>query len=134
MPIPARQCEHCGREFVPAKKSRRFCSKRCSNTAVTRGGAGVKLPGTFYDRHGERIKRERRERYANDHEYRARVLARAAARRAHPDAKPCEQCGEQRADRHHDDYGKPESVRWLCRGCHIREHAAAGPWGRRPGD
>lgn len=27
------KCEHCGAEFVPAKPSRRFCSKRCSNSS-----------------------------------------------------------------------------------------------------
>ena len=38
--------------------------------------------------------------------------------------------GAERADRHHDDYGKPESVRWLCRSCHVGHHARErGSWG-----
>ena len=127
MPDP-RPCEWCGEPFVPAKRTRRFCSKRCSNLGAPRHHA--KLPGTVYERHGERIKTERRERYATDPEYRARVLARVAGRRANPVPHPCERCGAEHADRHHDDYGRPEEVRWLCRSCHVREHVAErGSWG-----
>jgi hypothetical protein len=36
----------------------------------------------------------------------------------------CSECGTKaRLDGHHDDYAKPLSVRWLCRGCHQRWHA-----------
>ena len=36
--------------------------------------------------------------------------------------QPCEQCGEPKTDAHHDDYGQPLNVRWLCRKCHAQEH------------
>jgi len=36
--------------------------------------------------------------------------------------QPCEKCGEQKADAHHDDYSKPLDVRWLCRGHHSQYH------------
>lgn len=35
--------------------------------------------------------------------------------------KPCEVCGNPNVDAHHDDYGKPLEVRWLC----VRHHHAA---------
>lgn len=36
----------------------------------------------------------------------------------------CEQCGaSKKLDAHHDDYGKPLQVRWLCASCHRRWHA-----------
>jgi hypothetical protein len=121
------KCEYCGEEFKPAKRTRRFCSRRCSNLGAPRGN--TRLPGTFYERNAERIKRERRERYATDPEYRRKVLARAAARRPNP-SRPCEACGARKADRHHDDYAKPLEVRFLCRRCHIRHHARElGTWG-----
>ena len=132
MPNP-RPCEWCGEQFIPAKRIRRFCSKRCSNLGVPRWREADGL--TVYERNAERIKAERRERYANDDEHRKRVLARLAARKAHPDPQPCEQCGAQPADRHHDDYDRPLDIRWLCRPCHIKHHAELGPWGaaRRAG-
>jgi hypothetical protein len=34
---------------------------------------------------------------------------------------PCEVCGEQEVHGHHDDYGKPLEVRWLC----LVHHGAA---------
>ena len=37
----------------------------------------------------------------------------------------CELCGTKAAlDGHHDDYSKWDSVKWLCRPCHKRLHAA----------
>ncbi len=37
----------------------------------------------------------------------------------------CESCGvKAKLDAHHEDYSKPMEVRWLCRFCHRKEHAA----------
>lgn len=36
--------------------------------------------------------------------------------------QPCEKCGEQKTQAHHDDYSKPLDVRWLCDRCHRIEH------------
>ncbi|WCO82066.1 hypothetical protein vBPpSSYP_84 [Pseudomonas phage vB_PpS_SYP] len=47
--------------------------------------------------------------------------------------KPCEcqECGETSTNPrgihgHHDDYSKPDVVRWLCAKCHHRWHAENG--------
>jgi hypothetical protein len=37
----------------------------------------------------------------------------------------CEVCGEE-AQAHHDDYGKPLDVRWLCRRHHGEIHRRVG--------
>lgn len=47
---------------------------------------------------------------------------RRAISRGELERKPCEVCGEEPADAHHDDYSKPLQVRWLCREHHIEEH------------
>jgi len=36
--------------------------------------------------------------------------------------KPCEVCGMEPAEAHHDDYSKPLDVRWLCRVHHLEHH------------
>lgn len=40
--------------------------------------------------------------------------------------QPCEICGDEKADAHHDDYAQPLSVRWLCRTHHAQWHAEHG--------
>lgn len=37
--------------------------------------------------------------------------------------QPCERCGAEDAEAHHDDYDRPLSVRWLCRKHHKQIHA-----------
>ena len=40
---------------------------------------------------------------------------------------PCEVCGEARTQGHHDDYGKPLDVRWLCTTHHASWHTHNTP-------
>lgn len=40
--------------------------------------------------------------------------------------QPCEECGAEKTDAHHDDYAKPLEVRWLCRSHHIQWHNKHG--------
>lgn len=32
--------------------------------------------------------------------------------------KPCEVCGNEQSEAHHDDYSKPWEIRWLCQKHH----------------
>jgi hypothetical protein len=36
--------------------------------------------------------------------------------------RPCEVCGKEKVDVHHDDYSDPERVRFLCRKHHAEHH------------
>ncbi len=48
----------------------------------------------------------------------ARAYLHVYVRRGKVLRKPCEVCGELRAEPHHEDYRKPLVVRWLC----VRHH------------
>lgn len=66
-----------------------------------------------------------------------RAKANVAQRRGRLVRQPCEICGATRnVEKHHDDYHRPYSVRWLCRNCHadetragriLRKNAPRGP-------
>jgi hypothetical protein len=53
----------------------------------------------------------------------ARAFARVYEKRGLLKRLPCEVCGLDEAERHHEDYSKPLVVKWLCRKCHLAEHA-----------
>lgn len=37
----------------------------------------------------------------------------------------CVRCGSAEAEMHHHDYSKPLEIEWVCRRCHVFEHAPA---------
>jgi hypothetical protein len=68
-----------------------------------------------------------RERDEASGKARARRMTRLHIKRGNLTRKPCEVCGAEPADAHHDDYNHPLDVRWLCRSHHQRWHAENGP-------
>lgn len=53
----------------------------------------------------------------------AHAAVRSALKRGLITRGPCEVCGDETTDAHHDDYSRPLVVRWLCRRHHKAEHA-----------
>lgn len=85
----------------------------------------------YYDRGGKAVMRKNtklhRNRtgypgYSDPTKHHARSLTRAAIRSGKIVRLPCERCGHSQAEAHHDDYGKPHEVRFLCNACHRKEH------------
>lgn len=52
----------------------------------------------------------------------ARAKSRYLVKKGVIEKKACEKCGSPDTERHHDDYNKPNEVRWLCRPCHLGWH------------
>lgn len=76
--------------------------------------------------------RTRQQKWQDAHplEVLAHQYVRSAIRRGLLSREPCEVCGAETVDAHHDDYEQPRKVRWLCRLHHKRHHALQ----RREGD
>jgi ribosomal protein S27AE len=52
----------------------------------------------------------------------ARAYAHVYRDRGLIEKKPCENCGNENSQMHHDDHNKPTDVRWFCRPCHLGWH------------
>lgn len=70
-----------------------------------------------YYRHRDRIMEERREKYNHASRRTSYAIKMGKIKR-----QPCENCGAEPAEAHHDDYNKPYEVRWLCKKCHVNWH------------
>ena len=53
---------------------------------------------------------------------RARSAVKNAIKRGDLVREPCEVCGQEKSQAHHDDYSRPLKVRWLCFRHHRAEH------------
>jgi hypothetical protein len=141
------KCPNCQIEFQPHDYRQMYCSRRCSRCVASRKShqkhreernkknrerskrcyipVTHKLPRARKFTH-EQMLQHQRARYANDHEYRKKQLARITAYNALKVGKiirqNCSKCGSEESQMHHSDYLKPLEIEWLCRPCHILEH------------
>jgi hypothetical protein len=67
-----------------------------------------------------RVQRRQREQYPE--RFHARYLVNNAIRYGRLSRGDCEVCGSPLTQAHHDDYGQPMSVRWLCSQHHYELH------------
>lgn len=57
----------------------------------------------------------------------ARSLLDAAVRRKEISITPCDVCGDDEVQAHHNDYDKPLEIRWLCRLHHKAVDGSSSP-------
>lgn len=124
--IPA-FCAICGEAFqAVASEVKRGRGKHCSLACSARKAATVRDqvgPANNNWRGGStNTERKRRYRTNNPAKHEAHLAVRRALRRQELARTPCEVCGAIRVEGHHDDYGKPLSVRWLCKRHHMAAH------------
>lgn len=86
------------------------------------------LPQTEAERRWQIENRERQNaanrewKRRNPEKVRAHSLLAYHIRAGNLSRQPCEVCGAEKTDAHHDDYGKPKDVRWLCHLHHMELH------------
>lgn len=111
----AARCRECQREY---DRSRLRDPKRVQARREYQRGEAGKLAHRaaslrYYQRHPERRA--------------AQVAVGNALRDGRLARKPCEACGDPKAEAHHDDYTKPLDVRWLCDEHHKQHHHTRTP-------
>lgn len=114
------------RKYRPRLVELPEAKRPCSNCGQPRGRKGQRLCRTC---HAAYMRANRKPHSALSPEQRKKANARSYARmcelRGQIVRQPCETCGDMFAEKHHEDYDQPAVVRWLCRGCHLKEHKEA---------
>lgn len=111
-----RICRICKKKFTTWRKDVEFCSSTCRKEHRKRDSK------RYYYENKEQILRKNKEyEKTNRHKKNAQQKA---GKILIPKNKLCENCNKQIAkERHHKDYDKPLEVKFLCVGCHKREHS-----------
>lgn len=134
-----KQCRNCREEFEPTRAQIDRYDWQCySCRADARGTKPENRRGPMvykprkskkwssnreYQRYRSRKKNKSPEQVARK---RARTDAYLAVKRGELKKLPCEICGKERVEAHHEDYKKPLQVRWLCRRHHLQLHSNQG--------
>lgn len=110
-------CEYCGRVFWESSSKavlykRHFCDKGCYSKFRKE-----LLPKEEHNHYGKGMPKAEVEK---------RLRARAKVGHAIRDRRlvplPCEICGDEMSEAHHNDYNKPLEVSWLCYKHHKEIH------------
>jgi hypothetical protein len=112
------------RNYGPKRGPSRYCSKECCaahfvTTGVFRGSNNPRWLGGVSN---DNMRYRRRQKERHPLEEAARKAVANAIRAGKLTRQPCEKCGAEIAQAHHDDYEQPLVVRWLCRLHHDEHH------------
>ena len=114
------ECKRCGVPFVryvrPSRKPPQYCSPQCRG----RDFAGVAQTAEHI---ANRLASNPRPNWKGDEA--SERSGRSRALRWYPEKRPCEGCGNLKADRHHVDGNTLNNARsnieYLCRSCHMKK-------------
>lgn len=142
------RCSKCGRmasaeHECPKPRAEKTCTscgltQPTSNFPLRKSHNGKRYPGSLCagcraravakwakSNPEKRAKTIKAHREANRLKYRCRAVTRYAVQSGKIQQGPCEKCGAEKVQAHHQDYAKPLDVRWLCSQCHGKEHRIA---------
>lgn len=132
-----KKCKNCENIFYPRlsdvkRGEGKFCNKECTRNYYQHEKNIFPLYGEnnyswkggktrdIYQNYVKRWKKE------NKHKVQAQKRTRRALMRGDITKSPCEVCGSEKSEAHHDDYNKPLEVRWLCKYHHNWLHKQRG--------
>lgn len=115
-------CNRCGVEFQAVARDvekgwGKFCSRDCQRAFQANANSQAKKKDIT---HSERVRAYKQS--INKDVIRSHRIVEQALISGKLHRKPCEKCGKEKVDAHHDDYSKPLDVRWLCRSHHLQHH------------
>jgi hypothetical protein len=120
--MPKKICHSCNEE----KSTTDFYWKKyiCKKCHIKKMGERQKKDTFFKTEAGRKAwnKASKKSRINHPERWRARTLLREAVRKGLLKRLPCEVCGREPSQGHHEDYNYPLSVIWYCNYHHIKRH------------
>lgn len=107
------QCKDCVRARI--KKNRDENADAVRKYDRDRGKTRVRIAGA--------VEQTRKWRRANPGANAAHAKVRRALLSGRLSRCSCARCGSEKSNAHHEDYGRPLDVVWLCQPCHKIRHA-----------
>jgi len=111
-----RRCSDC--KEIKEKESFSLCRKNGRQTTCKECHSRYNKE---HYRKNKKVFKERTKNYSKN-KAKAKSAVSYAIKKGKLIRQPCEKCGAEKTDAHHDDYAKPLEVRWLCRSHHIQWH------------
>lgn len=97
-----------------------YC-KSCENARLKiRDRVRIKIKNPIYLL--RKLKSQKRYRLLNPQKTKARLIVNKTIKRGILTRKPCEKCGKEKSEAHHEDYNKPLEIVWLCKKHHTERH------------
>lgn len=90
------------------------------------GGVNCQLASDNASHSTSKPSRQQKWAHANPKARWAHMALASAIKRGLIARQPCEECGAEPTDGHHDNYDRPMAVRWLCRRHHRLHHCRDG--------